>query len=297
VSRVSLDGKRVVVTGSCRGLGLAHAEQAAAAGATVVVNDRRMERATEVADAIVARGGRALPCAADVTDWGSSESLIDFCVAELGGIDGLVNNAGLQGRVSPLLEEDEADARALVEVNLLGTIFPSVHAARAMVDAGAGGSIVNTSSGNQCGAPLFATYSATKGAVSTLTYTWAMELAEHDIRVNALSPNAHTGMVDEIIAAVGHNPEERSYPTTADNAAVVVYLLSDESEAVNGQVVRVDYQSVSMNGHPVVLDGGVHLEEMTPDTIAQAFDDALGQQLQPLGISVAQMSHLGPVRH
>lgn len=170
-----------------------------------------------------------------------------------------------------------------------GTIGPSVHAARAMITSG-GGAIVNVSSGNQCGHVEFATYGASKGAVSSLTYAWAAELGPKGIRVNAISPNAHTKMIDDLEAQLGGNPEERDYPSESDNAAVVVYLLSKRASHVNGQVIRVDKDLVSVTSHPVVVEPRAAIR-YSPANVAAIFDGDLRGNLQPLGISIAAIQH------
>src|SRR5262249_26173746 len=155
------------------------------------VNDLDEELAAGTAERINAAGGRAVACAGDVSDWDAAKAIVDSCVSEFGGIDGLVNNAGIVA-FTMMVDETEENIRCIISVNLLGTIFGGAHAARAMVAGGSGGAIVNVSSGNQCGHVYMGTYGASKGAVSSLTYAWARELAEHGIRVNAISPNAHT---------------------------------------------------------------------------------------------------------
>jgi NAD(P)-dependent dehydrogenase (short-subunit alcohol dehydrogenase family) len=284
-----LDDMRVVVTGAGSGLGAAYAEAAAAAGAAIVVNDLDARLATATADRITAAGGRAVPFAADVSDWSSAQALVNCCITAFSGIDGLVNNAGVVGRLRTMLEETEEVLRKILDVNVLGSMFVGVHAARAMVAGGTGGSIVNVSSGNQCGHRLLAAYGASKGAASSLTYAWAVELAEHGIRVNAISPNAHTDMIDDVIAQLGYNPEERLYPTKEDNAAVVTYLLSEDSARLNGQIVRVDHGYVSLMTHPMVSRPRVPMNEWSVATLGRVFDDELHDCVQPLGIATAEV--------
>ena len=158
-----------------------------------------------------------------------------------------------------MLEETEQESRWMVEVNVLGTIFIATHAARAMVAAGTRGTIVNVSSGNQAGHSYHATYGATKGAVSTLTYAWARDLDEHGITVNAISPNAPTGQVQKLIATFGRNTEHAVLPEPEDNAAVVVFLLSDRARHLNGQIVRLEHGRLNVMGHPVAVHPRVEM--------------------------------------
>lgn len=285
-----LEGRRVVVTGAGSGLGAAYAEAAAAAGAAVVVNDLSADAAAATCARIEAAGGRAVPQAGDVADWASAKAIVDRCTEAFGGIDGIVNNAGIVA-FRRLLEETEEGARRLLDVNVLGTIYPSIHAARAMVDSGTRGSIVNVSSGNQCGHTELVTYGATKGAVSTLTYGWARELEEHGIRVNAISPNAHTGQIDQAIAHWGH-AEHAVMPAPTDNAAIVVYLLSDQSSKLTGQIVRCQHGGVHVMAHPVAAYPRIDIDDWTVDNVAAAFSGPLSDQLQPNGLSEAKVEHV-----
>jgi NAD(P)-dependent dehydrogenase (short-subunit alcohol dehydrogenase family) len=284
-----------VVTGGGSGLGAAYAEAVAALGAAVVVNDIDPSLAAGTADRITQAGGSAVPLAGDVSDWDSAKALVECCLREFGGIDGVVNNAGILGRLRPMTEETEAVARKVLDVNILGTMFVAIHAAQAMIAAKQGGSIVNVSSGNQCGHGLLSTYGASKGAVATLTYAWSVDLAEHGIRVNAISPNAHTGQIDEVIEQLGYNPEDRVYPDREDNAAVVCFLLSDASNDLTGQVVRVDRGLVSVMAHPLVAEPRVPLSEWTVDSIAEAFRTTLNANLQPTGVATAQLGSVQPL--
>jgi NAD(P)-dependent dehydrogenase (short-subunit alcohol dehydrogenase family) len=293
VSSRTLDGKRVVVTGAGLGLGAAYAEAAAAAGATVLVNDVDVELAVATVERIAAAGGGAAAFVADVSDWDGAGAIVDHCVREFGGIDGLVNNAGILGRVRPIFEE-QRDARRAIEINVVGTLYVAAHAAREMVTAGVGGSIVNVSSGAQCGLLMQGTYSASKGAVASYTYSWARDLEEHNIRVNAIAPNAYTAQHDQLIEQLGYNPETNhsAYPSREDNAAVVVYLLSDDSDRVNGQVVRVQHGAINLMSQPMIIHPGVEIDEWSPESVAEAFNDGLGEQLQPIGMKVGEVRPL-----
>ncbi len=284
-----LEGRKIVVTGAGSGLGAAYAEAAGAAGAAVVVNDLRDDLATATAARIEAAGGRAVAIAGDVASWASAQAIVDRCGEAFGGIDGIVNNAGIVA-FRTILEETEESARRLVDVNVLGTIYPTAHAARAMVAAGVRGTIVNVSSGNQCGHTELVTYGSTKGAVSTLTYGWARELEEHGIRVNAISPNAHTGQIDQAIAHWGH-AEHAVMPEPAHNATIVVYLLSDLSSHLNGQIVRCQHAGIHVMGHPVAVHPLAPMTEWSVGEVARAFTDALDAHLQPVGLSEAKVEH------
>src|SRR5439155_4055963 len=123
-----------------------------------------------------------------------AEELIERCVHEFGAIDGLVNNAGCFALSLPQ-EQRQQDVRRLVDVNLVGTIACGVHALRHMIGRRRG-AVVNATSAEQMGKTSSAVYGATKAAVAALTYSWSVDVREHGVRVNAVSPNAHTRMAE-----------------------------------------------------------------------------------------------------
>ena len=274
-----LAGKAVVVTGAGRGLGAAYARLAASEGARVVVNDVDVALASEVAedlDSAVADG-------ADISTWDGAGALIDRCVAEFGAIDGLVNNAGVFRLADPTAQDPD-EFRAIVEVNLLGTAYCGLHAIRAMLPRGKG-SIVNVTSGAHAGSAGMGAYGASKGGVASLTYCWAVDLAGTGVRVNAVSPNAHTRMADEYERYLGDRALGQNIGKTPErNAPAVVYLLSDAASAVHGQVVRIDGDELSLICHPAVLSTGASAPEWTVERVAAAFAGELAGSLQPLGL-------------
>lgn len=286
-----LKGRIIIITGAGRGLGAAYAIAAARAGASIVVNDLDEDGAIDVVNEIRQEGGRAIAVPADGTNWDAARELVDACVTEFGQVDGLVNNAGIIGKIGSMLDTAPHSVEAALRLNVLGTIYPTVHVCRAMVDAGHGGAIVNVSSENQSGHAEFASYGASKGAMSSLTYGWTAELGGKGIRVNAISPNAFTRMTNDLEEQFGSNPEERDYPTAEDNAAVVVCLFSDRASALSGQIVRVDSGLVSITSHPFGVPPRAPIQYSAVN-VAEVFQDALADRLQPLGISIAAVDHL-----
>jgi NAD(P)-dependent dehydrogenase (short-subunit alcohol dehydrogenase family) len=228
----ALEGRAIVITGAGRGLGLAYARHAAAEGAAVVVNDVDGGAARAAAAQITGQGGRASWSDGSVADHESAAALIDDCVRRHGRLDGLVSNAGLRPE-GEAWDEAPGEIRAAVEVNLLGTIFCGLAAMKVMREQGHG-SIVNASSRAQRGIRASATYAATKGAVASLTYSWALDLHSSGIRVNAIAPQAGgTGTRRRSQPANGHEP------APGQIAPLVSYLLSDRSAAVTGQIIRM----------------------------------------------------------
>jgi NAD(P)-dependent dehydrogenase (short-subunit alcohol dehydrogenase family) len=278
----ALHGRSVVITGAGRGLGAAYAALAAREGAAVVVNDVDVEQAREVVAGIGAAGGRAVVDASDIATWDGAGALVAHCVDAFGAIDGLVNNAGIFRLAGPD-DQDPDDFRAVIEVNLLGTAYCGLHAIRAM--RGRGGSVVNVTSGAHAGSADMGAYGASKGGVASLTYCWAVDLAGSGIRVNAVSPNAQTRMAEAFEKHLGEQAQRQNIGKPAEqNAPAVVYLLSDLSAAVHGQVVRIDGTELSLIRHPAVLGDGLRDPQWTVEAVAAAFDGDLAGCLQPLGL-------------
>jgi NAD(P)-dependent dehydrogenase (short-subunit alcohol dehydrogenase family) len=242
--RSVLAGKVIVVTGAGGGLGRAYARDLTSAGAAVVVNDVDGEAARRVVAEITAAGGRAVADDHTVAEADACAAIIDGAIATYGRLDGLVNNAGLFYVAAPH-DDEPRRAAEMVAVNLLGTLYCGLRAIRHMVDNG-GGVIVNDTSGAQSGMSRRGTYGATKGATSSLTYSWALDLGPHGIRVNAVSPIAHTAMVDYGVAL-----GERGATWPPEHVApLVTYLMSDASVGVSGQVIRLDGPELSVLSRP-----------------------------------------------
>ncbi|MEU1515202.1 SDR family oxidoreductase [Streptomyces sp. NPDC005811] len=286
-----LDGKSVIVTGAGRGIGAAYAEAIAAAGGQVVVNDVDGPAAEEVAVRIREQGGAAVGAPADITDWTQAEQLVDRCVSEFGSLDGLVNNAGIFEMSMPG-ELTSAQLARMWNVNVNGLAACTLPAMRHMMQAGSG-SIVNVTSGAHLGIPYMVGYGATKGAVASMTYCWAMELAPHGVRVNAISPLGLTGQTTTSAAfADTHRLASMSglgtgnKPDASANAPVAVYLLSEKSHRVTGQIVRIEGTALSLIAHPAVREPILRRESgWSADVIAEVFEGELGGHLVPLGVT------------
>jgi NAD(P)-dependent dehydrogenase (short-subunit alcohol dehydrogenase family) len=288
-----LDGKAVVITGSGRGIGAACAKGCAAQGAAVVVNDLYQDEVDRVVTEIRQAGGRAVGCVADITDWDEAGRLIGACIHAFGRIDGLVNNAALFNMMR-LEEFDPAKAKGEVAVNVLGPLFCTAQAAKPMLAQGSG-SIVSVTSGAHLGMEKLGVYGATKGAVASMVYTWAIELAGTGVRINAISPIGAT--------TIGFS---RDKPAPADyldrlktmmqppeaNSPLVEYLLSDLSRDVHGQLVRIDRDEVQLYTHPALLAPAAVRPKWTAQEIAQVFETEFKGRLVPCG---AYAMREGPV--
>lgn len=239
-----LENKVAVVTGASKGIGAGIAKQLGAAGAAVVVNyasDR--EGAGRVVSEIVAGGGRAVAVQADVADEQQVSALFAAVRAEYGHVDVLVNNAGVYS-MSPVAEFTVEQFRRIYDTNVLGVLL-ATRAALPLFPA-SGGSIVNIGSIVSTMAPPGASlYSASKGAVDTITKSLAKELGARSIRVNAVSPGltATEGYHSAGFAAsdfekqgVAMTPLGR-VGTPEDIALPVVYLASDAARWVTGDIL------------------------------------------------------------
>ncbi|WP_436494680.1 SDR family NAD(P)-dependent oxidoreductase [Actinokineospora sp. HUAS TT18] len=274
-----MDGKAVVVTGAGRGLGAAFAGHLARAGAAVVVNDVDGDQARSVAAAIRDGGDCAVASDHSVADPEQAEAIVELCVREFGGIDGLVNNAGLTYEAMPW-EDDAARAKALVEVNVLGVVYTGLAAIRRM-RAACRGSIVNISSGASLGQRTIGVYAASKGAVASLTYSWALDLEDSGIRVNAVCPKAYTRMVWESERASRHTFPEN----TADLVAPLVHFLLDERSAgITGQMVRCTGQELHIVGQPAFKAPILRRESWDLDSVDQAFTEVFQAHLEAYGL-------------
>ena len=273
-----LEGKAVVVTGAGRGLGRAYALHAAGAGASVVVNDVDGESAEKVVSEIREAGGRAVPNGGSVADADLAEALVARCVAEFGAIDGLVNNAGRTDFADPWTEDPDL-MRAVIEVNVLGTMFCGSAAVKAM-HAKRSGVIVNVASGAMLGRADATAYSASKGAVAAMTSAWAAGLAEHGVRVNAICPLAWTPMMDSDPRAAGISDPAQ---TPERMAPLVTYLLSDLSAGITGQLVRLVDGKLMLVRQMAVKEPVLVRDDWSVEEIAGAFDDELRAVAEPPG--------------
>ncbi|MPZ84850.1 MAG: SDR family NAD(P)-dependent oxidoreductase [Actinophytocola sp.] len=274
----SLDGRAVVVTGAGQGLGRAFATHLAQVGAAVVVNDIDRDLAESTVDAIESAGGCAVVSDHSVADAEQAQAIVDLCVREYGQIDGLVNNAGVSYEALPA-DEDPRLAHELIQVNVLGVIYTGLAAVRAM--AGRRGSIVNISSGASLGQRMLGTYAASKGAVASLTYSWALDLEAARIRVNAVCPLAHTRMVRSSERALRNCPPDR---TPEMVAPLVSFLISDLSLGVTGQMIRCNGPQLHLVGQPYLKSPILERDSWDSDSVERAFSEVFHAHLEPYGL-------------
>jgi 3-oxoacyl-[acyl-carrier protein] reductase len=233
-----------LVTGGSRGIGAAISERLAAEGFAVAINYAgRRDDAERLAERIRANGGEAIALQADVADPAAVQALFDAVEARFGGIDVVVNSAGVM-QLAPIAASDDAQFERMVAVNLKGSFNAMREAARRVRD---GGRIVNFST-SVVGVNLegYGVYAATKAAVETMTRILSKELRGRSITVNAIAPGPTAtdlfldGKSPELIDKLAKmNPLER-LGTPADIANVVAFLAGNDGSWINGQVVRAN---------------------------------------------------------
>jgi clavulanate-9-aldehyde reducatase len=234
-----LQGRRIVVTGASSGIGEAIARAASAAGARVAVLARTEDKLRALAGEF---GGVAVP--ADVADVAAARRAVDQAAEELGGLDGLVNAAGVL-RGGPLATTDPADWKLLFDVNVLGVLH-TVQAAASYLVAADHADIVNVSSmsGRRLGSVEMAAYAASKAAVHMLTEGMRRELGPEGVRVSTLAPGfVRTGLFaagdpDTFREGMGERAEEAGLDPR-DVAATVIHALAAPPEVVHVELAMV----------------------------------------------------------
>ncbi|CAN5675197.1 SDR family oxidoreductase [soil metagenome] len=291
------DGRVVIVTGAGRGLGRAHALAFADEGASVVVNDLGVAQdgsdpsdtpAQQVVDEITAAGGKAVASGHDVADWDAAGEMVQLAIDTFGGLDVVVNNAGIV-RDRMFVNSEQAEWEAVLRVHVLGHAAPSRHAAtywRAKSKAGepVDARIINTSSGaGLMGSIAQAAYSSAKGAIASMTLVQAAELGRIGVTANALAPAARTRMTEEafkdMMAEVGEDAFDAMDP--ANVSPLVVWLGSPQSADVTGRVFEVEGGIIVLAegyNHGPRVDKGARWE---PEEVGSVVADLIREAATP----------------
>ncbi len=291
------EGRVVIVTGAGRGIGRAHALEFARQGAHVVVNDvgvaqdgsgGSLSPAQEVVAEIEQMGGAAVANGDDIADDAGAQSLVNQAIEVFGGLDVVVNNAGIvRDRMFANAASDEWDA--VMRVHLRGHFLPSRYAVGYWRDQAKAGAtvdarIINTSSGaGLMGSIAQAAYSAAKGGIASLTLVQAAELGRYGITANALAPAARTRMTEAVFSEMMAKPEDGSFDAMAPEnvSPLVVWLGSAHSAHVTGRVFEVEGGKIGIaNGwsHGPFVDCG---HRWDPAEVGDAVDSVIAQAPAP----------------
>jgi NAD(P)-dependent dehydrogenase (short-subunit alcohol dehydrogenase family) len=254
---MTLEGKIALVTGAGRGIGEATATELTKAGADIAVADLDEAAAKKVSARILSLGQQSQAVQVDIGDVTAIERMVETVVRNLGGIDIVVNNAGVT-RHGALLDITEETWDLMQRINSKGTFFCIQHVARQMVKQGRGGRIINISStgGKGFRGTSSPAYAASKGAINAMTYIAAVQLAPEDINVNALCPGLVDtqmlrGMLAQRSADVGTPADElfeklqQMVPLgrlddPEDIAAMATFLAGPGGRNITGQTINID---------------------------------------------------------
>lgn len=244
-----LQGKSVVVTGASSGMGKSIVECFAKEGANVVAVARRKERLDALAESLKDAPGKVITMVGDVSKKEDNEAMIDLAVSSFGKLDVLINNAGIMDDMSPIGDVEDERFDKLMKVNLYGPMYAMRKAVNVFKEQGNGGNIINVASVGAMRTVAGAAYVATKAALVSLTKNTAFMYIPDNIRCNAIAPG---GIASEIATSMG-NPNMNGYNrtklnmasapamgTTEQIAKAALFLASDESDYVNGDVLIVD---------------------------------------------------------
>ena len=296
--RGMLYGKVAVVTGAGRGLGRSHALALAAQGAHVVVNDLGGDSegggadaapAQQVVEQIVTAGGRAIISGANVADWEEARGLIHAAVDAFGGLDIVVNNAGIS-RFAPIGVMEPAIWDRTIAVNLTGTAAVSHWAARFWREQGpaTGRAIVNTASpAGTNPQPDSPAYCASKAGVLALTITSAAELAHLGVRVNAIAPMARTRMTEavEFLADILRKPESGFDRIAPEHVSPLVLYLASPDCRFTGRTFGIEGDDIYLfEGFSAEHHANNARQQWTVPAIAAALADL---PLQDIGYMIA----------
>lgn len=246
-SLFDLSGRTALITGSVRGIGYSLAEGLAQAGARVIVNGRKQETVDEAVAALHAKGYQALGLTFDVSDEAAVVAAFTQLDAEGVEVDILVNNAGIQHR-QPMVELELKDWQRVIDTNLTSAFVMGREAAKRMIARGRGGKIINIGSlTSESARPTIAPYAAAKGGIKLLSKAMAAEWAKFNIQANTIGPGY---ILTDMNEALVNNPTFDAWVKSSNPAGrwgkpeelvgTAVYLSSDASNYVNGQIIYVD---------------------------------------------------------
>lgn len=246
-----MNGKTALVTGASSGIGQATAKAFAAKGARVVVAARRQDELDALVAEIEAGGGTAIAIRTDVSSAADVVGMVERAIDAFGRLDFAVNNAGIEGKLESITNLADDDWDRVLDINLKGTFLCLKHEAKAMLEAGNGGSIVNVGSINSfLGFPTGSAYVASKHGMVGLTTSASAELAPQGIRVNIVCPGIiDTPMHRRLRGLIGDDIYDKSVLPSVhlqragrseEIAQAVVFLCSDEASYITGTTLTPD---------------------------------------------------------
>ena len=238
-----LDGKVAVIVGGGRNIGRASSKLFASEGAKIAIFDMEESRAAAVTEEVAEQGGECMYVTGEVQKVDDVKNMIAKVVEHYGQIDILLNCAAISDR-KPMLELDDEEYLKIIDVTMNGTYYTCKYVAEQMVKQGAGGAIVNFSSGSAFnGNKQRVAYDMAKGAIVTLTMDMAVQLAQYGIRTNAIAPGITGSQVGGMIAMEDRQTNNlvggrAGYPE--EQASVALFLASDDARHLYGQTLRND---------------------------------------------------------
>ncbi len=301
MEELSFEGRKVLITGAGRGIGRAYALLLASRGAAVAVVDlgsttdgsgvEDSDPAADVAAEITAAGGTAIGIRADISTQEGAAEAVSKAVEGLGGLNSVINNAGIVW-LAPFTEVSREEYQRQLDVHFFGTLWTVKAAWPHLVESGSG-RVVNTISAAMLGNPFMTPYGSSKGAVFGLTRNLALDGLTVGVKVNAIAPGAGTRMADA--AADSLPPEIMEYMRTAMTpelvAPVGAYLVHEDTD-VTGEVFNAAAGGV--NRMAIVNTAGIYDTELTIEAVAGQWDRimTLDENAQPQVVALPEMPEL-----
>ncbi len=243
---IKLKNKVTLITGASRGIGAAAAVMFAKAGSHVIINYRADEKAAEqIRRQCLEYGVKATLAKADISNRSEVDTMVDKTIKEFGRIDVLVNNAGIWEH-NPIDGMDDARLKRALDVNILGTFYPTMAVVPYMKRQRSGNIILISSTAGQRGEAFHSPYAATKGAIISLTKSLAPELIEYNIRVNCVAPGwvdtdmSHDALIGPERADILSKIPMGRAGTAEELAGPILFLASDLSTFITGEILNVN---------------------------------------------------------
>lgn len=240
-----LSGKVALVTGASRGIGRAIAVEMAKEGASIVINYSKDDQgAKRTLEDIKSVNGYGIIIKQDISSLENCKIMIDEIVATMGKIDILVNNAGIS-TMGLFMDAEEEDISKIINTNLMGPVYLTKQALQYMVPRSSGNIINVSSMWGEVGASCEVLYSTTKGGLNLFTKALAKEMAMSNIRVNGIAPGVIDTKMNEVFSEEDRKSLEEEIPlgrfgTSEEIGKLAVFLASDDSSYITGQIIRAD---------------------------------------------------------